>query len=158
MTAVIQLTFDGGLVREQHHVTMRDLAQTMLGLQAAADRACLDVYTGNVWKHQKLPRSQYPIVEFIVGNPQEGSYVIDFFADLAGNVVERIRRAIAEPYAEATSDGNQEIYKIGHQIAARKDAAAPGSELITYQNLANEKNPLVTRTYGDRLIKRFRKC
>jgi hypothetical protein len=152
MTASIQLTFDGGLVRNNHNVTMRDLAQAMIGLQAAADRACLDVFTGNVWKYQKLPKSQYEIVEFIVGEPQEGSFLIDFLSERAMQVIERIQKAMREPYAQATADGDNEIYTIGHQIEAKKDVAEAVDGLMTYEQLKDAKNPLVTRSYGDKSI------
>lgn len=152
MSAIIQLTFDGALVRNQHEVTLRDLAQTMTGLQAAADRACLDVYRGNVWKHQRLPRELYPLVEFVVGEPQDGSYIIEFFSDIGGAIVERIRRAIDEPYNGAVEEGGQEIYTIGHQIESRKDAANAADELIRYEEMKFSKNRLVTRSYGDKSI------
>ncbi|MGX9700552.1 hypothetical protein ACWYXK_26650 [Janthinobacterium lividum] len=131
---------------------MRDLGQTMTGLQAAADRACLVVYRGDVWKHQRLPRELYPLVEFIVGEPQEGSYIIEFFSDIGGAIVQRIRRAIEDPYASAVEEGGQEIYTLGHQIGARKDAANNSPKLIEYEELKNKANPLVTRSYADKSI------
>jgi hypothetical protein len=152
MSAIIQLTFDGALVRNQHQVTMRDLAKTMVALQSAADRACLDVLHGNVWKHQKLRREQYETVEFIVGTPQEGSYVIDFISDLAGNIVDRMRRAIQNPYDEALQDAAAEVYTIGHQIAGQKDLAEDADKLISFDQLKDAKNPLITRGYGDKSI------
>lgn len=152
MSAIIQLTFDGALTRNRHQVTMRDLAQVMTGLQSAADRACLDVYHGNVWKHQKLRRAQYEMVEFIVGQPQEGSYLIDFLSTTAGHIVERMKRALQDPYANARAEGDRQIYAIGHQIAGKKDAARVPRNVITYEELEHTNNPLITRTYGDRSI------
>jgi len=152
MSAILQLTFDGALVRNQHQVTMRDLGKTMVAIQAAADRACLDVLHGNVWKHQKLRRGQYETVEFIVGTPHKGSYVIDFISDLAGNIVDRMRKAIENPYAQAIADGEAEIYTIGHQIAGKKDLANIPDKLIKFVDLEDAKNPLITRSYGDKSI------
>lgn len=152
MSAIIQLTFDGALVRNQHQVALRDLAQVMVGIQSAADRACLDVMHGNVWKHQKLRRAQYEMVEFIVGQPREGSYIIDFASAAAGRIVERMKRALQDPYAAAREEGDQQIYTIGHQIAGKKDAAQKRENLIAFENLADARNPLITRTYGDRSI------
>lgn len=152
MSAIIQLTFDGAMVRNGHQVAMRDLGQTMLALQSAADRACLDVLHGNVWKHQKLRRAQYEMVEFIVGQPREGSYIIDFASNLAGQFVDRMRRALQDPYAEARAEGDQQIYNIGHQIAGQKDAAQNPRNVIIYDDLVNARNPLITRSYGDRSI------
>lgn len=152
MSAIIQLTFDGALVRNQHQVTMRDLSKTMVAIQSAADRACLDVLHGNVWKHQKLRRQQYEMVEFIVGDPQEGSYVIDFISHLAGNIVDRMRRAIENPYGQAIAEAEAEIYTIGHQIAGKKDLADNPDNLIKFNDLKDAKNPLITRSYGDKSI------
>jgi len=152
MSAIIQLTFDGSMVRNQHQVALRDLAQVMVGIQSAADRACLDVLHGNVWKHQKLRRAQYEMVEFIVGQPLEGSYIIDFASAAAGRIVDRMKRALQDPYAQAREEGDQQIYTIGHQIAGKKDAARDPEKLIKYNDLEDARNPLVTRTYGDRSI------
>lgn len=152
MAAIIQLTFDGSLVRNQHQVAMRDLAKAMTSIQAAADRACIDVHYGNVWKHQRLGRTHYETVEFIVGEPREGSYVIDFVSVLAGNIVDRIRRAIENPYAEAVADADREIFTLGHQIDSRKDAARRAEELIVFDEVAIRNDPLITRSYGDRSI------
>jgi hypothetical protein len=152
MSALIQLTFDGAIVRNGHQIALRDLSQAMVGIQSAADRACIDVLYGNVWKHQRLRRQHHEIVEFIVGQPQNGSYLIDFVSDLGGLVVERLKKALAEPYAEAINDGHREIYTIGHQIASRRDAAERAKRLLQYEDLAGTKNSLITRTYGDRSI------
>jgi len=151
MSAIIQLTFDGSLVRNRHEVTMRDLAQTMAGLQAAADRACLDVVHGNVWKHQRLPRDLYPLSEFIVGDSREGSYIIEFLSEQAGFIVDRMKRAIADPYADAVAEGGKEVFAIGHQIAGRKDAADM-QQLLRYEDLAEIRDAAITRSYGDRSI------
>lgn len=152
MSATIQLTFDGTLVRNGHQVTMRDLAQTMMGIQSAADRACLDVMYGNVRKHQRLRRSNHELVEFIVGQPKEGSYIIDFVSEQGGAIVRRMIEAIRDPYATAREEADQQIYTIGHQINARKDAAQIAKRLPTFDDLTTGNSPLITRTYGDRSI------
>lgn len=152
MAAIIQLTFDGTMVRNTHQIAMRDLAQTMMGIQAAADRACLDVLYGNVWKHQRLRRQHHELVEFIVGEPRAGSYIIDFISEQGGLIVRRMIKAISDPYAEAIAEGDQQIYTLGHQIESRRDAARETKKLIKYEDLDDSKNPLITRTYGDRSI------
>jgi|SRR6185437_10634255 len=152
MSAIIQLTFDGALVRDGHRIAMRDLAQAMSGIQSAVDRACLDVVYGNVWKHQRLRRQQYQMAEFIVGQPTQGSYVIDFFSDFGESIVKRLKKALAEPYAEAINEGAREVYSIGHQIASRRDASQQPERLLRFEELEHTANPLITRTYGDRSI------
>ena len=152
MSAIIQLTFDGSLVRNQHQVALRDLAQSMMAIQSAADRACLDVLHGDVWKHQRLPRQYYDYVEFIVGQPQAGSYIIDFFSEQAGAIVARMKRAIVTPYAIAVEEAGEEVYTLGHQIEARRDMAKSAGKLVSYEELDTHDMPLIKRTYGDRSI------
>lgn len=152
MSAIIQLTFDGSLVRNQHQVALRDLAQAMMAIQSAADRACLDVLHGDVWKHQRLPRQHYDYVEFIVGQPQAGSYVIDFISDQAGAIVARMKKAILTPYAVAIDEAGDAVYTLGHQIEARRDMAKSAGKLVSYEDLDTADMPLIKRTYGDRSI------
>lgn len=152
MSAIIQLTFDGSLVRNHHQVSLRDLGQAMMAIQSAADRACLDVLHGDVWKHQRLPRQHYDFVEFIVGDPREGSYVIEFLSEQAASIVARMKKAIANPYAAAVDEAGGAVYALGQQIEARRDAAKLGAKLVAYEDLDTADMPLIKRTYGDRSI------
>lgn len=153
MSALIQLTLDGSLVHDNHKVSMRVLGQCMVSIQSAADRAYLDVRYGNVWKHQRLHYKNRPETDFLVGDPREGSYVIEFLSAQGRSIVDRIRRAINEPYAKAIAGGDDQVYTISHQIAARK-GAIENRILVPqeYQQFLERPDELATRTYGDKSI------
>lgn len=153
MTALIQLTLDGSLVHEGHKVSLRVLSRTMLCIQAAADRAFLDVHYGNVWKHQRLHRSFYDEADFIVSDPREGSYIVEFLSNQGQAIVKRVRAAITDPYSKAIAAGGQQILTIGHQIEARK-GAVENKILVPqdYDGFVAAPDDLITRTYGDKSI------
>lgn len=153
MTALIQLTLDGSLVLEDHKVSLRVLSRTMICIQGASDRAFLDVQYGKVWKHQRLHPSFYDNADFIVGDPREGSYVIEFLSNQGQAIVKRILAAITDPYSKAIAVGDQQILTIGLQIEARKGAVE--NKIIIpqdYDQFVEAPSVLMTRTYGDRSI------
>ncbi|MEB0119044.1 hypothetical protein QN395_21465 [Undibacterium sp. RTI2.2] len=121
-SALIQLTLDGSLVQDGHQVSLRVLSRALLSIQAATDRAFLDIRYGGVSKHQRLHYSQYSEADFIVGDPKEGSYVIEFLSTRGQDIIRRLREAIKDPYIQAAAGGDQQIYTISHQIAANKGA------------------------------------
>lgn len=153
MSAIIQLTLDGSLVHDGHRVSLRVLGNSMSALQAAADRAFLDVHYGNVWKHQRMHYALRSQADFLVGDPREGSYLIEFLSEAGRAIVDRLRVAMTDPYGKATAGGDEQIYSIAHQIAARKGAIANRIlEPQEYSQFLDAPNELVTRTYGDKSI------
>lgn len=153
MTAIIQLTLDGSLVQDRHHVSLRVLARSMAHLQSASDRAYLDVLHGNVWKHQKLLRRHYADADFLVGTAREGSFVIEFISTRGRDIVKRLHQAIVSPYTDAAAGGDKEVFQIGMQVARRKGQLE--NQLIqpqTYENFVEHPDTLVTRKYGDKSI------
>lgn len=153
MSALIQLTLDGSFVHDGHKVSLRVLSHTMASIQSAADRAFLDVKFGDVSKHQRLPQQFYDDADFIVGDPQEGSYLIDFLSRSGEAIVRRMRDAIQDPYRRALDGGQLEIYTISHQVTGKREQVHRGLiEPIPFEQLASENQELVTRTYGDKSI------
>ncbi|CAN0639948.1 hypothetical protein [Burkholderia cepacia] len=153
MSSIIQLTLDGSLVRDQHQVSLRVLGRSMVSIQAAVDRAYLDVKYGHVWKHARLPIAFYEDADFIVGDPEEGSYVLKFLSDQGEAIVKRLREAISDPYRKAVEGGEQEIFTINRQIEARKNQVE--NKIIvpqSFQQFIAEPDQLVTRAYGDKSI------
>lgn len=153
MAALIQLTLDGSLVQDSHKVSMRVLGQSMTALQSAADRAYLDLLHGNVWKHQRLHHSKRADADFLVGDYYEGSFVIEFLSEQGREIVDRIRKAINDPYQTAIAGGEGEIYSITRQVDARK-GSVENRILIPqeYQQFLHNPDELATRTYGDKSI------
>lgn len=153
MSASIQLKLDGGLLHGPHGVTVRTLSRSMTSIQAAVDRAFLDVQFGQVFKHARLPIKYYDDADFIVGEITEGSFVIDFLSNKGGPIVKRLIDAISNPYKDAVEGANQEIYEIGRQIEGVKSQVL--NETIFpqhYEDFLNAPDPLATRAYGDRSI------
>jgi len=153
MSATIQLTLDGSLVRERHQVSLRVLGRSMVSIQAAVDRAYLDVRYGNVWKHARLPIAFYDAADFLVGDPEEGSYVIEFLSAQGAAIVKRLREAISDPYRRAVDGGEQEIFAINRQIEARKNQIE--NEILipqSFQDFLETPDQLATRAYGDKSI------
>ncbi|MBR8335547.1 hypothetical protein KDW69_28260 [Burkholderia ambifaria] len=153
MSASIQLKLDGGLLHGPHSVTVRTLGRSMTSMQAAVDRAFLDIQFGQVFKHARLPIKYYADADFVVGEMSEGSFVIDFLSERGGPIVRRLIEAISNPYKEAVEGAGLEIYEIGRQIEGVK--AQVLNEIVQpqpYEDFLNSPDPLATRAYGDRSI------
>lgn len=153
MPASIQLTIDGGLLEGPHHVSVRTLGRSMTSIQAAVDRAYLDVRFGRVYKHARLPIANYADADFVVGEMYEGSFVIDFLSNTGGDIIRRIVQAIREPYAEAVGGADQEVHSLARQVeGAKAQVLNKIVEPQTYEAFLNAPDPQATRAYGDRSI------
>lgn len=153
MGAMIQLTLDGSLVEDSHKVSLRVLANSMMHLQTASDRAYLDVRYGNVWKHQRLRAADRPKADFLVGAAREGSYIIEFFSAHGKEIVKRLHQALWDPYTKAAAGGDNEIFKISIQVERRR--AQLNNRLIEaqrFENFVNNPDQRVQRKYGDKSI------
>ena len=153
MSALIQLTLDGSFVHDNHKVSLRVLSHTMSSIQAAADRAFLDVKYGNVAKHQRLSQVYYEEADFIVGDPRHGSFLIEFISPRGKAIVKRLRDALREPYKNAVAGGALDLYSISQQVSGKKDQLHRGDVAVqSYSDFLNNPEELVTRTYGDKSI------
>ena len=74
------LHFDGDITRN-HTVSLRTLGKSLIHLQAAVNRAHLDIRYGEVWKGARLSHEDYIETELWSRPPQEGGYIIDFIND-----------------------------------------------------------------------------
>ncbi|CAJ91165.1 conserved hypothetical protein [Cupriavidus necator H16] len=140
-------------MRDNNHVSLRVLGRSMISIQAAADRAYLDIKYGNIWKHARLPIAFYDDADFIVGDPEKGSYIIKFLSEQGEAIVKRLRQAIADPYRSAIEGGEQEIFSIKRQIEARKNQV-DNVILVpqTFDEFLQAPDELATRAYGDKSI------
>lgn len=153
MTATIQLTLDGTLINEHNEVSLRLLGRSMVYIQSAADRAFLEVKYGKVWKHAKLRRQYYEEADFIVGAPEEGSYIIKFASEKGRDIVKRLKEAISDPYKSAVEGAEEQLNQIARQIDNRRNQLQYGQvEPKTYRELLENPDEETTRTYGDRSI------
>lgn len=153
MTSKIVIRFDGSLCIDEHKVSLRTLSRALQGVQGAVDRAYIDQRFGNVHKHARLPYDAYDDTEFVVGDPVEGSFVIDFTSALGREVVRRIIDALQDPYRKAREEAVADVVNVAEQIANRKFQIE--HEIVEVRDI-NELNlqndPLAMRTYGDKSI------
>ncbi len=154
MSSIIQLHFDGTLCTEEHKVTLRTLSSALDGIQGAIDRAYLDVRFGNVYKHARLPYDAYDETDFIVGDPREGSLILDFTSlGTMRDVLKRVISAINDPYASARENGVEQLANIQNQIESRQAQIVAGIyEPKQLSELLQENDPAVMRRYGDKSI------
>lgn len=150
----ISLTFDGGIAPESQ-IALRNLGRSLTHLQSAIDRAYLDVKRGDVWKHTRLSNEDYPNTVFMVGNPREGSYIVDFLSNTAwgGRIVDRISTALSPIHEMITAGGLEEVESIADQVDHRKIQLE--NNLIEPRSAADIlDNPqlLMARRYGDKSI------
>jgi len=153
MSSTIQLTLDGSLVRNKHQVSLRVLGRSMVSIQSAIDRAYLDVCHGHVWKHARLPLAFYDDADFVVGDPEEGSYVIEFLSKRGEAIVKRLKEALSDPYRQAVEGGEQEISAITRQLEGRRGQVQ--NEILIPQKFSDfleAPDQLATRAYGDKSI------
>ncbi|MGN8060097.1 hypothetical protein ACTJK4_00415 [Ralstonia sp. 22111] len=153
MTAIIQLTLDGTLILDENRVSLRLLGHSMTCIQSAVDRAYLDVRYGRVWKHARLPKGNYADANFVVGNPEAGSFKIAFTSQAGRAIVERLKQALAEPYREALEGGDQVVSTIAHQIEIRRNQLDHNQvEPQSFDDFLRTPDELAVRAYGDKSI------
>ncbi|WP_244147114.1 hypothetical protein [Paraburkholderia bryophila] len=125
----------------------------MTSIQAAVDRAFLDIRFGQVFKHARLRVVDYADADFLVGEMYEGSFVIDFLSDRGGPIVRRMIEAIKNPYEQAVAGADQEVHDIARQIEGVKGQVL--NNIVhpqAYEDFLNAPDPEATRAYGDRSI------
>ena len=136
---------------------MRTLGKTLVHLQNSMDRACLEMEYGALWKHAKMSHGLYPNVEFLVQEPREGGYVLDFLTDnpLTRKIIDRVSGAINGAVQQSMEAGLDNSENIAGSMITRKMQVE--HELVkpeTFQSLFTNPDPNIVRRYGDRAIVR----
>lgn len=150
----IQIHFDGDIA-VNHQVSMRTLGRTLNHLQNAMDRAYIENKYGQVWKHTRMRSADYKESEFLVQEPKEGGYILDFLANNAvtKNIVDRIASAITPALEQAMQEGENTTDSLAQQIDTRRvQITQQIIEPIGYDELVNSPSNQVIRKYGDRSI------
>lgn len=150
----IQIHFDGDIAIN-HQVSMRTLGRTLNHLQNAMDRAYIENKYGEVWKHTRMKGTDYKESEFLVQEPNEGGYILDFLAKngVTKRIVDRIASAVTPALEQAMQQGEDVTRSLTEQIDIRKMQIAKGIiEPIEYEQLVNNPSPQIIRKYGDRSI------
>lgn len=150
----IQIHFDGDIATN-HQVSMRTLGRTIYHLQNALDRAYIENKYGSIWKHARMRAQDYEETTFLVQEPAEGGYVLDFLAsnNVTKKIVDRLAAALTPAVEQAMQQGEDVAQSLTHQIETRK--AQVDKEIIepqNFENLINNPSKKVIRSYGDRSI------
>lgn len=152
MSGIITFHFDGPIA-ENHEISLRNLANTLNGFQGAIDRAHLDLRYGNVWKYARLKQDDYEHVEFIVGTPREGGYILDLTRGAGAAIVKRIYQAIDSVTSTSWDEGADETEALVAQVVRRQqqlnNGTYPGRTLDQYKADPGE---MALRKFGDRSI------
>ncbi|MFT5594469.1 MAG: putative membrane protein [Oceanicoccus sp.] len=150
----IQIHFDGDIAKN-HQVSMRTLGRTIFHLQNALDRAYIENKYGSIWKNARMRALDYEESTFLVQEPAEGGYVLDFLAnnDVTKKIVDRLASAITPALEQAMQGGEETAQSLSQQIETRKMQIE--KEIIepqTYEQLMQNPSAKVIRRYGDRSI------
>ncbi len=150
----IQIHFDGDIAIN-HQVSMRTLGRTISHLQSALDRAYIENKYGSLWKHARMRAADYEESMFLVQEPKEGGYVLDFLASntVTRGIVDRIDSAITSALKQSMHQGEENAQTLGQQINTRKMQIEKGIiKPSSFNQLIENPSKDIVRSYGDRSI------
>ena len=153
--SAIEIHYSGELVVD-HRVPLNVLATTLNHIQNTVSRSYLDITrTHGVFKHARMSAKDYENSIFLVGDPKEGGYILDFIAHtpLANKIVQRISSALSPAFEKAKKEGYQKIEDFGTEIDLQKGKIL--KELVKPRLFTKEMlnpDPKIVRNYGDRSI------
>ncbi len=124
---IIIFHYDGPIA-EKHKVTVRTLGHTLTHLQCAIDRAYLDLNYGAVAKHARLKAKEYPLTDFVVGQPADGGYILDLFNSGRLKIVDRINLAVSRAFGEAANETLPFVESLVQQAERRAEAVKGGAQ------------------------------
>lgn len=146
----IQIHYEGD-ISEDHQIPMRVLGLSLLHIQKAIDRAYLDIKYEGIWKYARMSQSDYKITEFLVQQPKEGGYILDFFSRRKESpaISDRVSKAINEAL-EQSEEHKASLYS---QVESRKEQVANDTiRPRQFQDLVSNPSDEIKRKYGDRSI------
>lgn len=150
--AKILLHFEGDITKHNHSISLRTLGTSLTHLQAAINRAHLDVKYGEVWKNARLKHEDYEDTELWTNPPQEGGYIIDFVNDSPKlkRTLKRVVDAVTPAIEKSKSKALATAGSLAQQSDLRKEQISKGiiepTELEDYIPTASQL------PYGDRAI------
>lgn len=149
-TSKIRIHYEGDIT-ENHQIPMRVLGQSLLYIQKAVDRAYLDLKYNGVWKYARMGKNDYEFTKFLVQEPKEGGYVLDFFSKKkeSPQISDRVSSAINQ----AIDQADEHKTSLNTQIEDRKRQVA--NNIIRprqFQDVVAQPTDDIKRKYGDRSI------
>jgi len=148
--SMIRIHYDGDIV-ENHQIPMRILGKCITHLQSAIDRAYLDIKYGGVWKYARMAPDDYVKTEYLVQEPKEGGYLLDFFSSLKES--KRITNRVSSAIDQALEHVRTQTVSLKDQVVFRKNQVLKGiKKPILFSTLFDNPSPEIVRQYGDRSI------
>lgn len=150
----ISIHFEGDIAHN-HQVSMRTLGKTLSHLQSAMDRAFLENKYGNIFKHARMSASDYEETEFLVQEPKEGGYIIDFLSnnETTKKILDRLSLALTPAFTAAKIQGQTTAQTFGQQLETRQSQIE--HKIIkpkSYTEMLENPSRKIIRKYGDRSI------
>lgn len=146
-----------GPITINHKVTLRTLGSTLNHLQSAIDRATIELRHGQVRKYGRLKSEDYPFADFIVGEPQDGGYILDLVNSGPLKIVDRITAAMDRAFKEASSESLNFTESLIVQAERREFAVESGAQEpveIAESKFVNQTSSQIQLRYADRAINR----
>lgn len=146
-----------GPIAANHKVTLRTLGSTLNHLQSAIDRATIELRHGQVRKHARLRSDDYPFADFIVGEPQDGGYILVLINAGPLKIVDRITAAMDRAFKEASSDSLNFTESLASQAERREIAVQVGAQrpvALSHSAVVNQSAEARQLRYSDRAINR----
>lgn len=151
----ISLHYDGPITTE-HKLELRTLGSTLTHMQAAIDRAYLDLKLGRVVKFARLSAGDYPSTDFLLERPRDGGFIIDMMNKGRYAIADRLHSAISAAAKKAMAEPVQFLESMKLQGERKKflldvgvDRAVSNEEFVAEQS----SKPAAAR-YADRAINR----
>lgn len=151
----ISLHYDGPITTD-HKLELRTLGVTLTHMQAAIDRAYLDLKFGRVIKYARLSSADYPATDFLLERPRDGGFIIDMANKGRHAIADRVYNAIARAATKAAQEPLQVVEGLNAQAARRNQMLAIGAEfpISSTDFLAEQESRSAVTRYGDRAINR----
>lgn len=147
----LHLHFDGDITRN-HTVSLRTLGNSLFHLQAAVNRAHLDIKYGEVWKGARLSQEDYVLTELWSLPPRDGGYIIEFIENSPRikQTLTRIVNAITPAVEKAKMAALQNSGTLVEQSERRAEQVRVGA--LDPKTFDKFLPTAANNPYGDRAI------
>lgn len=147
----LHLHFDGDITKN-HTVSLRTLGVSLTHLQAAVNRAHLDIKYGEVWKNARLKTEDYDLTELWSRPPKEGGYIIDFINDSPNikKTLTRIINAVTPAVEKSKSQALTTAGTLAQQSVLKSQQVSLG--IFKPQSFESYMPTASQNPYGDRAI------
>lgn len=151
----ISLHYDGPITTD-HKIELRTLGVTLTHMQAAIDRAYLDLKFGRVVKYARLSANDYPATDFLLERPRDGGFIIDMANKGLHAIADRIYGAISVAAKKAAQEPLEMIESLNEQALRKSQLVRVGAEIPKSSRafVEEQESKSAAAKYGDRAINR----